>query len=825
MGTRGLYSVKFAGKYYVYYNHWDSDRLGDTLTLMIPLDPAEAVAGGVGHFFDDDAAADNRLLSSVPGTDDLRLMPGYVSPGGDLFLEHTYVIDLDRQIISFNKVCHFRMAELPSDVNPFLQPANEYWLGLHSEPAAPCITTDALPPPTTDRQHAAANYDTLVPQLLSSSPPTTDPAADVISVLHKAYQVISETYAPEITQARDTSSETDVLFREVSYALLSIASCSPDRVRPVRVEQLGQDANDLARWKYGILGVGSDEPRELVARFLSDYHEVPKTPGSAPPGTSYWLGPVLVHLERSLLSRESFQAAICAAVGEGRSQNRDHFQAVVFSIRHFVLIHVTPSYVSHSLRYPLWTRPVHAEISYVHTHKRAEAVERHVNYGGPDDADWVAASLDGGFESLMRFFLNANSQATHTLTGTASTALSLAGFGLHRYLKIIRTHQNEPRLRQVLVGVEPAEVVLRRDQRAHPAGRKRKRRVGSASKQVHCMLVIQASSDASTPSLIPVPVLWKPWQDWHPVKVATDPSRGMAEFGDPERLKYTYLQRRYDPQWRRPFEAKGIDWAQLDAVLDPPNGSAVIARPVTLAVLYALVFFIPLGIAGCGRYQEYYAEKLGEVHRGQIPRQSLNSHLQMAGRILPEPASRVSVYYVALFKPASEDTPAGWARAEAEGRKQAELEYFREAFALWMDEKDTAMHDLALFVVIGTKFKLFHVSDHPRIPTMKAVALSLDLKERRKRLYLEPWKDTNIPIQELRCQLRFSEVPVMAREGSERGAHYGDDDGCDIAPFDVRETADRHAIEATLAWTRQLADARGDQLTEELVELHPYRWH
>ncbi|KAJ9133173.1 hypothetical protein NKR23_g10914 [Pleurostoma richardsiae] len=103
---------------------------------------------------------------------------------------------------------------------------------------------------------------------------------------------------------------------------------------------------------------------------------------------------------------------------------------------------------------------------------------------------------------------------------------------------------------------------------------------------------------------------------------------------------------------------------------------------------------------------------------------------------------------------------------------------------------------------------------------MKAASLRLDLKEQPKRLCLEPWKGTNIPIQELRHQLRFSEVAAMSREEDpERSAYNGENDGGGIAPFDIRDTADRQAIEAALTWTRQLADARGYQQTEELFGL------
>lgn len=43
MGTRGFYVFRFRGKYYVYYNHWDSypQGLGTWIVRDIPTDLSE----------------------------------------------------------------------------------------------------------------------------------------------------------------------------------------------------------------------------------------------------------------------------------------------------------------------------------------------------------------------------------------------------------------------------------------------------------------------------------------------------------------------------------------------------------------------------------------------------------------------------------------------------------------------------------------------------------------------------------------------------------------------------------------------------------------
>lgn len=222
----------------------------------------------------------------------------------------------------------------------------------------------------------------------------------------------------------------------MSYLLLSMASCSPDHIRLANAEGLGwpttadECLGELSIVKYGILG-GDDEaqPRELVSTFLSDFHEANKAPGSAPSDTSYWMGSVLIWLTRDVLSRSRFEAAICAAVETGRAvPGKREFRVVVFSIRHFVLVRVTPGMVFHSKRYALWTRPVAAEMSYLDTQlseqleseqleseqheslfQRSTTLENSVNYGGPGDSEWVSDNHQHGFEALARFFLSASS--------------------------------------------------------------------------------------------------------------------------------------------------------------------------------------------------------------------------------------------------------------------------------------------------------------------------------------------------------------------------------------------------------------------------------
>lgn len=215
--------------------------------------------------------------------------------------------------------------------------------------------------------------------------------------------------------------------------------------------------------------------------------------------------------------------------------------------------------------------------------------------------------------------------------------------------------------------------------------------------RVRCILVVRASSSSCTSSMLTVPVLWEAWANPLLVKTADEPVEVIVSDGftcqELSQFKYKHLGwlPHYNPRWRQPFEEAGINWGLLEKVLSSPSGRRLAMRARGLAILYAVVFFIPKGIGGCGIHQSCYIDHLDRTHRTQIPRQRLGAYLQMATRVRQgaSGAHRRSVCFMALFKPTSEDTSEGWAQAEAEAQKQAELEYFREAFGLWINNEKT----------------------------------------------------------------------------------------------------------------------------------------
>ncbi|SCV61229.1 uncharacterized protein FFFS_15798 [Fusarium fujikuroi] len=123
------------------------------------------------------------------------------------------------------------------------------------------------------------------------------------------------------------------------------------------------------------------------------------------------IAPCVQACQKSLSSR--FEAAIYAAVTEARAvPGKREFRLVVFSIRHFVLARVTPTVVSHSKRYALWTEPTTVDMSFLDPEhvefpfRRPSILENSVNYDLPVDSDWVSDNFQRNFEELACFFIS-----------------------------------------------------------------------------------------------------------------------------------------------------------------------------------------------------------------------------------------------------------------------------------------------------------------------------------------------------------------------------------------------------------------------------------
>ncbi|PYH42134.1 uncharacterized protein BP01DRAFT_418233 [Aspergillus saccharolyticus JOP 1030-1] len=372
MGTRGLMFVRYRGRYFVYYNHWDSypEGLGRELIDTIPTDPTQyqawleayrATFARLVHQYetqclpvtiqsvaeeDSDAALAERYEKSYLALDDrletppLKFLPlDWQTYGG----EWVYTLDLDREIFSIDHAVHFHLHKVSSEPNWIM------YLGKDARrrraPAKctpPYLLADPVFRPTVNDASTAAferlNVKTVRPESFH--------VAQTFSSLREAF--LMETFRQIHAEYRgllDMSylewAPTDFTFREIAYAILSLATGD------VTFEDTHSfDANHQGEGYYLIPGAGAMHANSpgsaptVLPCFLWERHDTGVEAGSAPRQTTYWHDGVLVHLVTGLDRVGIEKAAIAEAVDAGLEHGRKSFYAIIFSILDVILLRI-----------------------------------------------------------------------------------------------------------------------------------------------------------------------------------------------------------------------------------------------------------------------------------------------------------------------------------------------------------------------------------------------------------------------------------------------------------------------------------------------------
>lgn len=381
MGTRGFRIIRFRGRYWIFYNHWDSypQGLGKSLVDSIPTDPQEyqkwlqsqrdffAKWDSMLQVFLTIQPEDMHKLSDLPDASifhaafDDRLQedapPYYVSGFNDsMNIEWTYTIDLDQEVFSVDNGAHFRLNRMPkndewiealftdSESNRFLLP--------HLVPAE-SVATLALEPPSFAN---ATPYETLQRRFVKPK------GLDHISPSHLTGQRLRWKLfnAIQLSQQRDLSANLlawkaqDLPFRELVFFILCLAAGG---------QYLALVDQRRVRNPYGkqglYLGIMQDDDledyNELASSLGVGYHMDGLPIGSAPHETKYWFEEALICLVPRLDSPGILEKAVVDAIEYGRANCiKNSFNAVLMSIEHLVLIKSLPDgTVDHTELMPL----------------------------------------------------------------------------------------------------------------------------------------------------------------------------------------------------------------------------------------------------------------------------------------------------------------------------------------------------------------------------------------------------------------------------------------------------------------------------------------
>ncbi|KAI9769921.1 MAG: hypothetical protein M1840_003630 [Geoglossum simile] len=467
MGTRGFYIYRYKGRYYVYYNHWDSypEGLGSWIVSDIPTDPDQYKAWlnkMRATYAEFDKILEEQILRVSdadlkacadphrnPDLDERQYRPPKrdvlineklehlpsVLPDAynDLFIEWVYTIDLDREVFSVDNGAHFHLDKIPR---------NDVWIKAVAMDASGLRTLDTEVAPKDCVAHpvlAALPGLSLLDayQSLTTKPIRAKASLDLNSGTAHSYMIrlslwrrFSNKYAQQLSVFLYGWEPQEFVFREFVYAVLCLASGDPDTVHYMSSESLQAVPGEGYRWFEGKNG----KP-VLLPVFMEGCHHPGIEPGISPiDAPLYWFGGVIICPTVQLNSDRHRNAAIAKAVAFGKESGRKWFDALLVSIEHVVLLRLLPGdVVEHTDAISLFSIPVHTSMyadhrpAAKHSSSRSSKSSRSSSGDSPgpnkpeqDPVDPIAEALQmisPGFVALIHLFDGAAYSQLKPLTG------------------------------------------------------------------------------------------------------------------------------------------------------------------------------------------------------------------------------------------------------------------------------------------------------------------------------------------------------------------------------------------------------------------------
>ncbi|RAH62197.1 F-box domain protein [Aspergillus piperis CBS 112811] len=390
MGTRGLFFIRCRGRYFVYYNQFDSypEGLGDAILNEIPEDPEKyqewlrfmrKVYAQLVHRFEtqtlpvkvqsareeySSVALKERYGKSFWAIDDRLQLPPLQTIVPELMhawnIEWTYTLDLDREVLTIDNSLHLHLARLPraggwikylgqdgrgrraaDRCTPGGVVANFSW-----KPEVDCASRDRYSHLDIQVAPLESFYDQ--GDIIDARESLL---AAIFTRMHHRYRPVLDAYLPEW----DPSCFS---FREIAFAILSIAAGEITLECASSLDQNHQtEGYYLARQDVSPELTAPGYLPTVLPQFLHESHIPGTQSGSAPSSKIYWLRNVLVYLVTRLDLVEVEEASVTEVVETGLRQGLKDFHAMVFSILDVVLLRVQkcPDGTVHVSRSPLTT--------------------------------------------------------------------------------------------------------------------------------------------------------------------------------------------------------------------------------------------------------------------------------------------------------------------------------------------------------------------------------------------------------------------------------------------------------------------------------------
>ena len=395
MGTRGYKIIRFRGRYYCFYNHFDSypDFFGASLVSEIPSDPEEYqkwLAKQRAKASEWDSALENFLHVKRPNAKETidqdhddqhsetasevsegallywfygvcsdvdRLpLPSYQPIFNDSFIEWVYVIDLDREIFSVDHGAHFDMRAIP-------RPG---WMDAlaKTDSGHRLLLPDLLPEHTTTslvvrsdapneeliRLYKGLNIEIVTSKGINGFHPTQRHEPLFCA---RVFQFFQRAQTQVLAHLLLGWKPDDFYFREIAFTILCLAS---GRQNVSLVEDVCI-ANDDAHGSANLINnTNDDEEPEFLAHMGVGSHLNDNPAGSAPKSSMYWFEGVLVHLVARLDNPDIVPESVARVVQRvHESCSQQPVDALLISIAHIVLVTVfSGGRVQHTEPLPLF---------------------------------------------------------------------------------------------------------------------------------------------------------------------------------------------------------------------------------------------------------------------------------------------------------------------------------------------------------------------------------------------------------------------------------------------------------------------------------------
>ncbi|EFE33784.1 uncharacterized protein ARB_07249 [Trichophyton benhamiae CBS 112371] len=385
MGTRGYRIVRYRGRYWIYYNHYDSypEHLGAGIVAGVPVDRKEyeGVLKAVWHIFTSEwsrilnlfhavivwlqqkrdtyerrlveleehfciTEERVRILKSEEGDAksepwanirELEVLPSHFGDASNtVFIEWVYLIDLDEQVFSVNNRVFFRLWNIPRDtwITPF-----ESW-DLSTE-KCPEASLEPLIPDYFADDAERDRYNEMYKRYQHSDLYEFSAGVDYNPRNVMALMLYEYLLHPSHSAMWDYVPQwgyTDFAFRELAFAILSLAA---SEFHLTDVQKLHGHYRHQSSSRGFLVQDDAHDRTEVLPILGAGCHTSVTKPGCAPLETTYYFQGILISLVTAEALFHERNAAIAKAVEVGLQSGNKEFEIILFSIKCMIVVKVS----------------------------------------------------------------------------------------------------------------------------------------------------------------------------------------------------------------------------------------------------------------------------------------------------------------------------------------------------------------------------------------------------------------------------------------------------------------------------------------------------